>query len=131
MQNRTDIQTHEHIHQLVHGFYDKVRADALLGPVFNDRIQDKWPEHLEKMVRFWQTVLLGIHTYNGSPFPPHAQLPVHGAHFDRWMELFTATVDEYFEGPIATEAKWRAARMAEMFESKIRYYQQYGNASIW
>ena len=61
---------------LVDTFYGKVREDELLKDVFNNKIQDRWPEHLEKMYRFWQTVLLEEHTYYGSPFLPHAKLPV-------------------------------------------------------
>lgn len=108
---------------LVDSFYDKVRNNELLGPIFNNVIQDRWPEHLKKMYTFWETVLLENHTYFGSPFPPHANLPVDKAHFDEWMRLFTQTVDEYFEGEIADEAKWRAGKMAEMFLYKIQYYQ--------
>jgi hypothetical protein len=43
---------------------------------------------------------LGEHTYNGSPFPPHAKLPVDNEHFAAWMALFTKTVDELFTGGI-------------------------------
>lgn len=111
---------------LVNCFYDKIRTNELLGPIFNDRIKDRWPEHLEKMYRFWQTVLLGEHTYYGSPFPPHAQLPVGHEHFLKWMELFDSTVVELFTGEKAAEAKWRAAKMAEMFEIKIEHYKKVG-----
>ncbi len=121
-----DILNIEDIKLLVDSFYDKVKADKLLGPVFNERIKDRWPEHLEKMYRFWQTVLLGDHTYYGSPFPPHAQLPVSHEHFVKWMELFTATADDLFAGAKAAEAKWRAAKMAEMFEIKIEHYRKVG-----
>jgi hemoglobin len=121
-----DILNIEDIKLLVDSFYDKVKADKLLGPVFNERIKDRWPEHLEKMYRFWQTVLLGDHTYYGSPFPPHAQLPVSHEHFVKWMELFTATADDLFVGEKAAEAKWRAAKMAEMFEIKIEHYRKAG-----
>ena len=75
------------------------------------------------MYRFWQTVLLDEHTYFGSPFPPHAQLPVDTSHFQTWMEFFTETIDELFTGEKAEEAKWRAGKMAEMFESKIEHYK--------
>ena len=61
---------------LVDTFYNKVRKDELLADLFNNKIGDRWPEHLEKMYRFWQTVLLEEHTYHGSPFLPHAKLPV-------------------------------------------------------
>ena len=121
-----DILTIADIKLLVDGFYDKVKVDELIGPIFNERIKDRWPEHLEKMYRFWQTVLLGDHTYYGSPFPPHAQLPVSHEHFVKWMELFTATADDLFAGEKAAEAKWRAAKMAEMFEIKIEHYRKVG-----
>lgn len=124
MSMKKDILTIEDIRQLVDRFYEKVRANYLLGNIFAERIQDRWPEHLEKMYRFWQTVLLGEHTYYGAPFPPHAQLPVGREHFENWLELFNATVDELFSGHKADEAKWRAARMAEVFAAKIQFYQK-------
>lgn len=123
---KQDILTIEDVKHLVNCFYDKIRADEQLGAIFNDRIKDRWPEHLEKMYRFWQTVLLGEHTYYGSPFPPHAQLPVDHDHFLKWMALFDSTVDELFVGEIAAEAKWRATKMAEMFEIKIDHYKKMG-----
>ncbi|MET0298829.1 MAG: group III truncated hemoglobin [Flavitalea sp.] len=108
---------------LVDTFYGKVRNDDIIGPVFNVKIQDRWPEHLEKMYRFWQTLLLDERTYFGRPFPPHAQLPVDWKHFERWMNLFTATVDELFTGTKAEEAKWRAGKMAELFNAKIQHFK--------
>lgn len=120
---RPAILTIDDIKLLVDTFYNRIQANALLGPVFNEVIQDNWPVHLEKMYRFWQTVLLGEHTYFGSPFPPHAKLPVAHQHFETWMALFIKTVDELFAGEKADEAKWRAAKMAEMFELKIAYFK--------
>ncbi len=123
MDDIKEIISLDDIKKLVDTFYDKVRSDKLIGPIFNERIQHRWPQHLEKMYTFWQTVLLGEHTYFGSPFPPHANLPVSHQHFERWMELFTKTIDELFTGEKAKDAKWRAGKMAEMFESKIEYYK--------
>jgi hemoglobin len=108
---------------LVNTFYAKVRMDDLLSPVFNERIGNLWPQHMEKMYKFWQTILLKEHTYFGSPFTPHAMLQVEHAHFERWLDLFAGTVDELFTGEKAVEAKYRAGKMAEMFEYKILYYQ--------
>lgn len=122
METKKNILTFEDCKLLVDNFYDKVRKDSYIGPIFNERIQDRWPEHLEKMYRFWQTVLLEEHTYFGSPFPPHAGLPVQWSHFERWLTLFSETIDEHFTGNKATEAKWRANKMAEMFNFKIQYY---------
>ncbi|RYG21548.1 MAG: group III truncated hemoglobin [Chitinophagaceae bacterium] len=119
----SDISTIEDIQLLVNTFYSRVRENELLGPIFNERIGDRWPEHLEKMYRFWQTVLLEVHTYSGSPFPPHAKLPVSQEHFDNWLKLWHGTVDEFFAGEKAADAKWRGDRMAEMFMYKIEYYR--------
>ena len=40
------------------------------------------------------------------------------------MQLFTATIDELFDGEKAAEAKWRAGKMAELFEIKIAHRQR-------
>ena len=121
-----DIRDVKDIQLLVDSFYEKVRQDGLLGNIFNEVIGDRWPEHLEKMYRFWQTVLLHEAAYQGSPFQPHMKLPIEGRHFERWLKLFTATIDEHFVGQKAVEAKWRAEKMAEMFQYKLAHYR--GNA---
>ncbi|MBN8880627.1 MAG: group III truncated hemoglobin [Sphingobacteriales bacterium] len=123
MSEKKDITTIEDIKLLVDTFYGKIRIDLLLGGIFNGVIKDRWPEHLEKMYRFWQTVLLDEHTYFGSPFPPHAELPVEQKHFDAWLKLWHETIDEHFAGAKADEAKWRGDKMAVMFLSKIEYYR--------
>jgi len=118
-----DISTSDDIKLIVDSFYQKVRENELLSPVFNSVIQNRWPEHLEKMYCFWQTVLLHDHTYFGNPFVPHAKLPVEGQHFNEWLKLWHNTVDSFFFGEKANEAKWRGDKMATMFLSKIEYYK--------
>lgn len=122
-----DISSIDDIRNLVDTFYGKVRKDGVIGPIFIGVIRDQWPAHLDKMVRFWQTVLLEEHTYYGSPFPPHMKMPLEAKHFETWLGLWHAAVDELFSGTKAEEAKWRAEKMAEMFLSKILYYR--GNSA--
>ena len=123
MHTHKDISTLEDIKFMVDAFYEKVRQDEVLGDIFNGVIQDRWPQHLEKMYRFWQTILLKEHTYFGSPFNPHTKLPVDATHFDRWKKLFFRTIDENYRGEKAEEAKTRAERMAEIFQVKIQHFQ--------
>lgn len=127
---KSDIKTLTDVKLLVDSFYGKVREDELLKDIFNNKIEDRWPEHLQKMYNFWQTVLLEEHTYYGSPFLPHAQLPVVLTHFKKWLLLFNTTVDDLFEGEKAEQAKWQGQRMAEMFHSKIEYYKDNQNTPI-
>ncbi len=126
---KNDIQNLVDIQLLVDTFYNKIREDHLLKDIFNNKIQDRWPEHLTKMYSFWQTVLLEEHTYYGSPFVPHAKLPIDLEHFDQWLLLFTETVDDLFEGEKAEKAKWQGNRMAQMFHSKITFYNN-NNTSV-
>ena len=130
MKNKKDIEGLDDIKLLVNTFYDKIRADDFLAPIFNERIKDRWSQHLEKMYTFWQTVLLGEHTYYSSPFPPHAKLPVDHAHFQQWIVLFTQTIVELFSGAKADEALWRANKMAQMFEMKIEHYRNQSFKSL-
>ena len=97
------------------GFYDQVRADPLLGPVFNQRISD-WGPHLEQMRLFWSSVALMSGAYHGRPMPKHLPLPVDARHFDRWLELFEATAAEVCPPVAAAHFVERARRIAESLE---------------
>lgn len=119
-----DVENFEDVQVLVNTFYGRIQVDPLLGPIFNEAIQNNWPEHLEKMYSFWQTILLQEHTYSGRPFLPHMKLPIHAEHFEQWLKLFFQTVDELFVGKRADLAKFQGNKMAEMFQNKLRYFRE-------
>lgn len=96
---------------LVHRFYDKVRADDMLGPVFAARIDD-WTPHLARMVDFWSSVALMTGRYHGAPIPLHRNLPVKAAHFERWLALFRDTAREVCTPKGAAHVIERAERIA-------------------
>jgi hemoglobin len=75
MKKHEDITDITAVKLLVNTFYAKVRQDDLLADIFNEIIKDRWEEHMDKMYRFWQTVLLKKQTYCGSPFSPHETYP--------------------------------------------------------
>ena len=106
------------IERLVRAFYAKVRADALLGPIFASRIDD-WESHLARMRDFWSSVALMSGRYHGQPMEKHLRLPVDTRHFDRWLDLFKETARELC--PAAAEAHFteRAGRIAESLEFGI------------
>ncbi|MGK2286593.1 group III truncated hemoglobin [Pedomonas sp. V897] len=106
------------IERLVRGFYDKVRADDLIGPVFAERISD-WEPHLQKMFAFWSSVALGTGRYEGNPMGAHLPLPVERAHFDRWLALFEETAHAVCPPEVAEYFIARAWRIAASFEMGI------------
>jgi hemoglobin len=115
---KKDIENLEDIKVFVDEFYKKVQTDDLIGPVFNGVIQD-WMPHLDRMYHFWNAALFSVPGFKGNPFARHAPLPIAGAHFDRWLLLFHSTIDENFEGPMATDAKNRAELMAKIFLTRL------------
>lgn len=101
----------ERLTVLVHTFYDKVRADPLLGPIFEARIAD-WGPHLAQMVSFWSSVALMTGGYHGSPVEKHAPLPIGAEHFERWLALFEETARQICPPAGAAHVVERAHRIA-------------------
>jgi len=105
------------IDRLVRRFYADVRLHAELGPIFDARIAD-WEPHLQRMVDFWSSVMLRTGRYHGRPMPMHARLPVSGAHFDSWLDLFE-TAARHVCGAAAPLFIERAKQIAESLELGI------------
>jgi hemoglobin len=105
---------------LVNAFYARVRADAELGPIFNDAVHD-WPEHLEKLAHFWSSVMLTTGRYKGQPVPAHLKHKdrITPALFDRWLDLWQQTTDELMEPAAAVALQSKAARIAESLQLAI------------
>lgn len=118
---KSDIKNNDDIKTMVDTFYDCIRGDKLLGPIFNSVIKDNWPVHLQKMYGFWQSILFNTQTYGGSAFEPHGKLPIGKEHFRQWLQLFEENMDKQFEGVKAEEAKLRARKIGEIFYYKIEF----------
>ncbi len=116
---KRDIENRDDIVLMVNTFYQRVRKDELIGPVFEARIKDNWDPHLATMHDFWYTLLFGKEAYRGNPFAKHVGLPIQGEHFQQWLLLFDTTLDELFEGERKELAKKKAASIAQVFVSKL------------
>ena len=115
-----DIQNKEDIKLFVNAFYDAIKNDELLGPIFASKIaDDRWPLHLNTMYDFWNSVLFGSAEYRGNPFSKHRQLPISKEHFERWISLFNGVINANFQGDKADETILHANKMRLMFESKL------------
>ena len=114
-EQRADLETRGDVEHLVRDFYRQAAMDDLLGPIFAATITD-WNHHIDTLTDFWVWQLFGVPGYAGNPLlahrPVHAAMPFGDAHYRRWLELFTETVDLDFAGPVAEAAKQRATKMA-------------------
>ncbi len=99
---------------LVESFYGRIQADERLGPIFGLRIaDDQWPQHLDRMVDFWSSLLRGTARYSGNPMTRHVTLPELSAdHFRHWLTLFHATTAEHPNAALRQRANALAARIA-------------------
>lgn len=118
-----DVLDERMIRAVVHGFYDEIRKDDLLGPIFNAAIApDDWPRHLGKMCDFWSATLLRTGRYDGRPLPPHLAIPGLGeTHFRRWLALFRATVTRLCPPEVARLFMDRALRIAHSFRVAVAF----------
>src|SRR3546814_19025368 len=109
-----DIDEQE-LERLVALFYARVRADEELGPIFNDAIDD-WPEHLEKLVAFWSSVVLTSGRYKGNPMAAHLKHRDRStpALFDRWPGLWNMNTSEVMPPKAAANLPKKAARHAQI-----------------
>lgn len=114
-----DIETFDDIRLLVDTFYDQVKLDPVIGPVFTDVAKTDWAAHLPKMYAFWEFLLLGGSNYSANPLEKHRPFALTEAHFDAWVRLFHGTIDQLFEGPKAADAKNRSWLIAETWKVKF------------
>lgn len=112
----------EAIQPLVEAFYERVRADPLLAPVFGAHVHD-WDDHHARLADFWSSILRTSGRYKGSPLALHllhadAMTP---ERFERWLSLWRATSEEVLPPPVAAVVQAKAARIAESFQLAIQY----------
>ncbi|WP_264212334.1 group III truncated hemoglobin [Leisingera thetidis] len=111
-----DISTAE-IRRLVASFYARVRADAVLGPVFDAAVGD-WAAHEEKIAAFWRGAILREPGYDGNPMQMHlANADIRPEHFPVWLALFRDTA----ERELAPETARAIADLADRIGKGLSY----------
>ena len=123
---RRDITDGEDVALIVRRFYQAAIPDPRLGHLFEaGGIQ--WDAHIPLIITFWERELLGTPGYAGNVAGAHVPVmaePTFGrAALDRWVELFSETVDEDFAGPVAERAKARAGQVAGVLGALARRVQ--------
>ncbi len=123
-----DIATRDDCERLVRAFYEKALTDPVIGFLFTDVAKIDMDHHVPRITRFWETVLLGAQSYGGGAFRPHIELhlqtPLKRGHFERWLYLWSQTVDELFDGPVASTAKEHANRVAGAFYGRLQGFSE-------
>jgi hemoglobin len=111
-----DIETEEDISFWLHKFYEKLLADPVTAPKFEDL---DLAAHMPKLVQFWAFVLLDKPGYTTNVFERHSHLNLEKEHFDVWLQHFRETTEQLFAGEKAEMAKQRVTLLATTFMHKI------------
>lgn len=116
--------TEARISDLVDRFYEKIREDDLLGPIFNAKITD-WPPHLARMKDFWTSIAIESGRFRGNPMVKHLAVPgIARPHFDHWLALFDETLPEVMPNAAACQfLSERAARIADSLMTGISIHR--------
>ena len=110
------------IRRLVDAFYDKVRLDAELAPIFLRAIPGDWEPHLTRMYAFWSSVMLTTGRYKGNPVVKHLVIPDIQPHlFERWLALFNETCGALFDDGVSEDFRAKAGRIAESLKLALFY----------
>jgi hemoglobin len=121
--DKGDIEDRADCERLVRAFYGRALTDPVIGFLFTDVAHLDLEAHVPAITSFWETILLGAQSYGGGAFRPHADLhakvPLREGHFERWLVLWRATVDELFAGERAELAKDHAERVARAFHRRL------------
>ncbi len=108
-------------------FYDIVKEDDLIGPIFLETIgttDEDWAPHMDRVVAFWSSVLLGSKAYGGGFMIKHAKLPgLEMHHFKRWMEIFMKVVPEHFEVSPSIEITIKAQQLMRNLHTQYAQFQ--------
>ena len=110
--------TQAEIGRLVDAFYSRVQVDPVIGPIFNEQIED-WPAHLALLKEFWAAVLLGAGSFRGNPLETHLKMTLSGEHFERWLALFRETALQLLPEERAEVFISKSRRIAETFQRGI------------
>tara|TARA_R110002020_G_scaffold39991_1_gene118293 strand:- start:9454 stop:9903 length:450 start_codon:yes stop_codon:yes gene_type:complete len=121
----------EEIALLVERFYADIRLHPRLGPLFEDRLAGIWDMHLERMNRFWRSVLLHSGEYSGQPVVKHNALPdLEEDDFRLWIGQFEATAGSLFAPDTAAAITVIARRIARSLWL-ARFGTPFNHAPAW
>lgn len=121
-----DIESRADIDQVLRAFYTQAMADDKIGHFFTNIANLDLEDHLPVIGDFWDSLVFGTGLYQRHgryPMAIHLELDrkssMNSAHFERWLQLFRATIDQSFAGPRADFMIQRAEAIGARFQAGI------------
>lgn len=122
---KKDIETRADLEGLLRAFYKKAFADELIGHFFTKVVPLNLDTHIPVITDFWEAIIFNKHTYKKNVMVVHQHIHhlshIKKDHLNRWVQIFTGTVDEMFEGDKAILIKQRAISIATLMDIKLNH----------
>jgi hemoglobin len=115
-----DIETRDDLIRLMTEFYSVAVSDKLIGHHF---AEVDLATHIPVVADFWEKTLFARPVYYGNALAVHqtfnAVNRMAPEHFARWVEIFVSSVDGFFAGEMADNAKRRARMIADSINQRL------------
>ena len=124
---KKDVESRQDIEDFLQAFYKKAFADELIGHFFTEVVPLDLKTHIPIIASFWESIVFNTHGYRKNVMEVHQHIhnlsKIQKQHLDRWVELFTGTLDECFEGSKTELMKQRAKSIATLMDIKLNHNQ--------
>jgi len=124
---KKDIETREELEDFLWAFYKKAFADELIGRFFTEVVPLDLDTHIPVIANFWESVAFNKPSYRKNVMEVHQHIhdlsKIQKEHLDRWVKIFTQTLEERFEGSRSELMKQRARSIATLMDIKLNHGQ--------
>lgn len=124
---KKDIEEREELEVFLRAFYKKAFADELIGHFFTEVVPLDLKTHIPVIANFWESVVFDKPSYRKNVMEVHQHIDhlskIKKEHLDRWVKIFTETLDENFEGGKTELMKQRARSIATLMDLKLNHGQ--------
>ncbi len=124
---KRDIEKRQDIEDFLQAFYKKAFADELIGHFFIEVMPLDLKTHIPIIASFWESIVFNTHGYRKNVMEVHQHIhnlsKIQKEHLDRWVQLFTETLDGLFEGSKTELMKQRAKSIATLMDIKLNHSQ--------
>lgn len=122
---KKDIESRADLEGLLRAFYEKAFTDELIGHFFTKVVPLNLDTHIPVITDFWEAIIFNKHTYKKNVMVVHQHIHhlshIKKEHLDRWVQIFTGTVEDMFEGEKAELIKQRATSIATIMDIKLNH----------
>lgn len=123
--NKKDIENREDVEEILKAFYNTIFKDELIGYFFTTVVPLNLETHIPVITDFWESVIFSTHGYRKNVMEVHQHInqlsSIKKEHLERWVHVFSATINELFEGEKATLMKQRAKSIATLMDIKLNH----------